>query len=134
MSTLVKDRKESKIEFIENMRQLVAHTWKYISKFPKTTRFIFQTKLCDYVNDAFRHIISANSIYIKTKEDVAQRRTHFNEAIGLINSFEALLDIVQLSYKQYVTDYGWSHWGDLIIKEISLLKGIIKKDETIKFD
>ena len=69
MSTRLNDRKESKILFIDNMYQLVAHTWQYIAKLPKTTRFIFQQKIANIATDGLTCIVRANSIHIKSKEE-----------------------------------------------------------------
>ena len=53
----------------------------------------------------------------------------FEDAIGYINSLEMLLSIVQLKYKEYISDFGWEKWGEYISKEVKLLQGILKSDE-----
>jgi len=119
------------------MRDLVSLTWTNVRKCPKSTRFIYQTKLCEIVENAYFHLITVNSIKVKTEGDRQLRRNHLFEALGLINSLEALLSIVQdnlekersPSGKRYINVNSWKVWGDLIDKERSLVLGVIKQDK-----
>ena len=130
MSTRVNDRKQSPIQFLATMRELVALTWSSMKKCPKNTRFIYQTKVCDYAEEAYMHLITVNSIMVKTESDKIQKRKHLYEALGLINSLEALLSLIQASLdkedKQYVSDNAWLELGKLLFTERNLVLGVIK--------
>lgn len=130
MSTRVKDRKPSPIQFLATMRELVKHTWSNMKKCPKNTRFIYQTKVCDYATTCYMHLITANSIMVKTESDRLQKQKHLNDALGLINTLEALLSLVQESLddsdKQCITDNAWLEFGRLIYKERNLILGVLK--------
>ena len=128
MATKKKDRKPSPVQFIDTAKELVEHTWFYISKFPKSTRFIFQTKISDLAMDLYINTQRANSIFVE-KENEADRqnkRECVQQALGIINSLEGLLSIIQLKYYSEITEYGWKHWGELIDKERKLLSGLLK--------
>ena len=121
------DRRESAMQYLDTLKDLIAHTWVYLPKFPKTTRFIFQTKMNSVLLDCYNKAIMANLIFIKTRDDWQLKRNLINESIGNLASFEAILSIVIVRYKQYVSDYGWQQWGKLIAQERSLLAGVLKK-------
>ena len=130
MSTRVRDRKPSVVQFLATQRELVAMIWSQMKKCPKNTRFIYQTKVCDYALECYRHLVTANSIMVKTDEDKSQRKKHLFEALGLINSLEAILSIVQVSLdksnERCITDNAWQELGKLIITERNLILGVIK--------
>jgi len=136
MSTRVSERKPSPIQFLATMRELVSMTWSNMRKCPKSSRFIYQTKICDIAETAYMHLIIADSIKVKTEKDKSQRRAHLFEALGLINTLEALLSIVQdnlesernPSGKRYITTNAWNVWGAKINEERKLVLGLINRE------
>ena len=76
------------------------------------------------------HLITANSIMVKTESDRLQKQKHLNDALGWINTLEALLSLVQESLddsdKQCITDNAWLEFGRLIHKEKGLILGVLK--------
>lgn len=136
MSTPVRNRNPSPIQYLSTMRDLVSLTWTNMRKCPKSSRFIYQTKICDIAESAYLNLITYNSIKVKTEKDREQKRHHLFEAIGLINGLEALLSIVQQnlesernpSGKRYITMNSWNVWGQLIDKERQLVLGLLKQD------
>lgn len=136
MSTKVVDRKPSPIQFLASTRDLVSMTWSNMKKCPKNSRFIYQTKICDIVETAYMHLITADSIKVKTENDKVQRRGHLFEALGLINTLEALLSIVQqnlegernTSGKRYITMNTWNVWGAKINEVRKLILGLINRE------
>lgn len=127
MSVLKEKRNLSGIEFIEQAKKLVSHTFNYTSKFPKNTMFKFQTRLCDLSTSVLEGACSANSIMGNN----SLRKEYLQKALAALNSFETLLSVVQEGHLQYVSDFGWQEWGRLIDYERTLLLGQIKilKDE-----
>jgi len=128
MSTRVDQRNPSPIQFIDTAKELVAHTWRYLIKFPKTSRFIFQTKLNDLAMEVYEYVVKANTIYTRKDNinDIEAKRQLINKSLGALNSFEGFLSIAQVNHKTEITNYGWEQWGILIDKERILLTGLLK--------
>ena len=128
MSTRVDERKPSPVQFIDTAKDLVAHSWRYLPKFPKATRYVFQTKLSDLAIEVYENAVKANTIFIRKENeaDKESKRQYLVASLGALNSLEGLLAIVQQSHKQDITDYGWTQWGVLINQERALLIGLLK--------
>lgn len=135
MSTRTDERRTSPIQYLDTMSDLVCMTWFYIKKGPKSYRFVYQTKVCDLVNDCYTHLQIANSILCKTDDDRKQKRRHLLEALGLLNSFEAFLDIVRktldkelkVNNRRFIEDKVWTNFAKMINQERILLLGILTK-------
>ena len=123
MSVLLINRNESRVEFIEQARNLVLHTWQHSIKFPKNTMFKFQMKLFELSNNVLENVVSGNSIMSNNE----LRREYFQKSLANLNSFENLLSIIQSGYLQYISDFGWNEWGRLITLERKLILGQLKK-------
>ena len=135
MSTRVEDRKESKIQFLATMQDLVVLVWFYMGKCPKHSRFIYQTKICDVANDCYIHLQIANTIFPHDETEKKQKRGHLLEALGLLNSLEALLSIVMSILKKegkdnqgkrYIEDSAFERIGKVISEERGLICGVLK--------
>ena len=135
MSTRVEDRRESKIQYLATMQDLVALVWFYMGKCPKHSRFIYQTKICDVANDCYIHLQIANTIFLKDEDDKKRKRGHLLEALGLINALESLLSIVMSVLmkegndnqgKRYISDAAFERMGKVISEERTLICGVLK--------
>lgn len=115
------------------MKELVAHTVFYINRMPKSTRFIWQTKICDLAQNALIRVARANAIRIKDNETFLLRRRLLELAIGDIDALEIFLSTIAIGgYFAEISkgsDYPFLHWGELMDKERNLIKKVIAKDE-----
>lgn len=129
LHTLSKDRGESSVQFIETAKELMEHTWRYLHKLPKSTRFTIQQKINDAVIRVYTDVSSANAIFARkdSVEDKEEKRKYIVDALCVLNTVEGLLSSVQNIYKQEISDYGWQNWGKLITEEKKLLTGLLKK-------
>ena len=133
MSTIKRFRNPSGVQFIDTMKELVAHTVFYINRMPKSTRFIWQTKICDLAQNALIRVARANAIRIKDNETFLLRRRLLELAMGDIDALEIFLSTIAIGgYFAEISkgsDYPFLHWGELMDKERNLIKKVIAKDE-----
>ena len=135
MSTRVDERRESTIQYLATMQDLVSLVWFYMGKCPKHSRFIYQVKICDTATDCYVHLQIANSIFVKDEYDARQKRGHLMEAVGRLNALESLLSIVMNTLKKeskenqgkrYIDDSAFERIGKMISIERTLISGVLK--------
>ncbi len=81
------------------------------------------------------HLQIANSIFCKTEDDKKRKRGHLLEALGLLNAFEAFLDLVRktldkelkVNNRRFIEDKVWTNFAKVIKQEKALLVGVISK-------
>ena len=123
MGTRVCDRKQCHIEFEECAKDIIAFVIKYCPRFPKSTRFLFQTRLADLSISILENIDKAQAILSSNKET---KIYHLQMALGCLNTLETTWNIAYKSYSQYMTTSLYFQLGELIHKERALLLGVIK--------
>ena len=143
MSVRVNQRSLSKIQFIDTARELVVHTITYARKFPKSAMFFITKDIVDTARAVYKNVLAANAVYPRKTLDVEIRYKHLQAAIGELHQIDALLGIAKSLFPvpiadkdgkvKGVTEYGWVHWGKLIITEENLVKKVIQSDEKIVF-
>lgn len=127
-------RKPSSVQFVETARELVVHAIRYTRKFPKSAMLLITKDIVDESRTVYKEVLKANSIKPQSKGDVSFRQKHFYEALGALNALDALLSIaVDIVTASTISEYGWTHWGELILNERKLLKGIISSDRKLTF-
>lgn len=133
MGTVARFRNPSGIQFIDTMKDLANHTIFYINRLPKSTRFIWQTKICELVQDALIHVAKANSVFVKYESDYTYRRRLLQSAMGNIDALEIYLATLATGgYYNSIAkgeDFPFLKWGELIDRERSLIKKVMTKDE-----
>lgn len=142
MSTLVRFRNPSGVQFIDTVEELISHTTKYLGRLPKSDRFIWVTDLCSLVKRIGIECVSANTIKdFKIEHDFISRRDHLQKALGYLNALDFYLTIIAKDESKYNAivkgsnneDYPFIRWGELIDEERKLIKGVLKKDEKTFF-
>lgn len=140
MSVRVNQRTLSKIQFIDTARELVVHTITYARKFPKSAMFFITKDIVDTAREVYKNVLAANAIYPTRPLDVEIRYKYFQSAVGALEQLDGLLGIAKNLFPTPVTDngkgiseYGWVHWGELIITEENLIKKVIQSDKKIAF-
>lgn len=132
MSTLKRFRNPSGVQYIDTMKELVAHTVFYINRMPKSTRFIWQTKICDLAQSALINVARANAIRIVDDETFNLRRRLLLLSLGNIDALEIFVSTIAIGgyYKDISKDgdYAFLHWGELMDKERNLIKKVMEKD------
>ena len=140
MSTIRRFRKQSNIQFIDTMMELTNHTVFYANRLPKSVKFIWTTKLCDFCQEALLLLNKGNAIHFTNKDEYTKRKLFFEEALGTLNALEQFLTCISLSdYYDYLISkngneeeqsdpYPFQKWGELLDKERSLIKAILKAD------
>lgn len=130
----VRERNESKILYIDNARELVIHTIKYGKKFPKSAMFFVTKDIADTSREIYKEVVSANAIFPKTPQDIEKRADRLKHALGLIDSLDCFIGIAKdLCSSTNISDYGWVHWGELMVKETNLIKKVLQSDEKLTF-
>lgn len=137
MATRADERRESPIQYLATMQELVSLVWFYMGKCPKHSRFIYQTKVCDAATDCYIHLQIANSIFVKEDDDKRRKRGHLQEAIGLLTALESLLTLVMTTLKKegkenqgkrYINDSAFERIGKTIAIERNLVAGVLKNN------
>lgn len=132
MSVPMGKRKPSPIQFLETARELAVHTLKYTNKtFAKKDTDVIR-RLRDLAINIFNNASAANSVFVATQEDKAIRRQYLVNARGDLFALSSMLSVVMEVISTEITEYGWSHWGELIDKEIRLITALMKKDIDIQ--
>ncbi len=125
-------RNESSVQFIDTARELYEHTLRYCRKFPKSAMFFVTKDIVEASKAVFSDVLAANRIYPKTIGDIAQRRAKLYDALGGLSALDAIIPIAKDIYGlKDISDYGWLHWGELIVKEGNLIKKVMASDEKI---
>lgn len=123
----------SSIQYIDTARELVIHTIKYAKKFPKSAMFLIVKDIVDTAREIYKEVAKANSCYPRSKEDVSFRYAHLLEAKGAVDNLDGLLSVAKELFEVDISEYGWLHWGELINKEMNLIKGVISSDMKLTF-
>ena len=125
-------RNESAVQYVDTARELYEHTLRYCRKFPKSATFLVTKDVVDAAKGVFTNVLAANRIYPKTEGDRAQRRAKLFDALGGLAALDAIIPIAKDIFGlKDVSDYGWAHWGELIVKEGNLIKKVMASDERI---
>ena len=133
MSVIKAFRQESKIQFIDTARELVVHTLTYCKKFPKSAMFLMTKDIAELAKNIYIQVVSANVIFPNSETDIEERKKHFDQALGYIDSLDCFLGIAKDSYTsneegKKISDYGWIHWGELLENEKNLIKKVLSAD------
>ncbi len=81
------------------------------------------------------HLHVANSIKAKDDHSKQAKRGHLQEALGLLQAYEAFLDLIrktldretQVTNKRFIDVSAWEKFGELISKERALILGVLAK-------
>lgn len=98
MSVIKAFRQESKIQFIDTARELVVHTLTYCKKFPKSAMFLMTKDILELAKNIYIQVVSANVIFHNSKTDIEERKKHFDQALGYIDTLDRFLGIAKDSY------------------------------------
>ena len=138
MSTIARFRNPSVVQYIDTMNKLTSHTSFYLDKLPKSTKFTWQVKLVNLMQDAFLNVNRANAIKVRNEQDYLSRRKLLLDALESIAALDCFLSVLAQNDNYYSlivkgtdNDYPFVHWGELIDEETKLLKGVLKKDEEL---
>lgn len=126
MSVLVSKRHQSKVEFIDNSRELLIHTLHCVKKFPKSVTFYLSQDVVKFARDSYTKVVRGNHVYPDTVSKYELKMSYIQGAYDDVVALSSLISIMFDIYKDCLTDYGWEHWGDLINKEKILLSGLLK--------
>ena len=125
-------RNESAVQYVDTARELYEHTLRYCRKFPKSAMFFITKDVVECAKSVLLNVLSANKIYVKTEGDRAQRRAMLQAACGELSTLDAIIPIAKDIFGlKDVPDYGWLHWGELILKEGNLIKKVMASDEKV---
>lgn len=128
MSTLVRFRKLSYMEFEEQAKNIVAFLLKNMPRFPKSTRFIFQTKLSEISFSMLENIKIAQTFLIK---DGDTKTNYLKIALGQLNCLETIWNLTYKMYQQQIPMGLNEELGELIKLERNLLLGVINSNKQM---
>lgn len=149
MSIRLRDRKESKVQFITTAIDIECKTIAFILRMSKKYRDFFAESIGKLVIDLVSNCEMANSIFPNSEERIAVREKHLLEAKGALSALD-----VQLRFCYDIISenpaYGFESsngnpvekgnasqklnkiaetLGGLIVDEMKLIDGVIKSDK-----
>ena len=134
MSVIKSKRGDSPVQFVDTARDLEIHTIRQTTKIQKKYRK-FNDMLIELSITVYNNVKMANSMYNDTKEKIARRTIYFDETLRSLYALISQIDIAKELSMGNITDYGWTHWMELINKELTLIKSLKlsdkKKAETL---
>lgn len=143
MSVPTWKRRESKVLYLDNARELVEFTLRFMKKFPKSSTFYIAKPIMDSAINVYKYCCTANSRFPKCEADVAFRKDFLNMALGELDSMDCNISIAINAYSISTksgedceiksSDYSWTHWGELIYSERSLIIKVLESDSSKNF-
>ncbi len=139
MSVRSDKRNESVIQYLDTARELRVHTIENAPKFPKRVTFYISTNLANLSAEIYKHVATAQNIYLKYPEDFPVRRRELQLAYGKLCALDCEVGIAKDYYDKLnaktreeckISDYAWLHWGELIFKEKNLIRKVLESDES----
>lgn len=134
MSVVKSHREETELTVITKANELTAYTIKICSNeenFPKRYRWCITSKIVESAIDIGNNIIKANSIYIRSEDDLAMRRKYQQEAMS---ETQALLNMINIAYNTFgIKSNRIEYWTQLIVDVQNLLRNWRKSDSNRKF-
>jgi hypothetical protein len=130
MSVLARNRKESDIEFLNTAFELEKYTIKACHNekiIPKRYRLTKGNDLMSASNRIGNAVIKANSIKVETTKQYNQRLELLR---GAIYDIQIMLKDLRLVSEVItsIKDNALEDWTGLLLKEESLIKGLMKSD------
>ncbi len=133
MSVVKSQREETELTVITKASELTTYTIRICSNeenFPKRYRWCLTSKIVESSIDIGNNIVKANSIYIKTEEDLALRHRYQQEA--MTNTY-ALLNMIDIAYKTFgIKADRVQYWTQLVVDVQNLLRNWRKSDNHRK--
>ena len=83
----------SKMEFVQNARNLELFTMKRCVNFPKKYTFHIGNKISTMAFEIYNNVLLANNIYPSNQHEAQIRNDHLIEARGLLYSMVAQIEI-----------------------------------------
>jgi hypothetical protein len=128
ISVIKSKRGESDMQFLDTAYQLYIFTIQQCVKFPKRYTFYVSQDISHIAFEIHRKVKCANSIYPTNSHEFQMRRDYFLESYAdtqsLISQINAATELFQISGGVL------TRWMELINYELSLLKGIMKRDKS----
>lgn len=125
MSTLVKDRKQSVMQFIYIASEIFMHTRKYYKKL-KVLGAEYRSQIVDYSSKLLFYVTKANKIPLN-EEHAIERLGALNEAVYTLTYLKTIVSLFQTLNYEDISPYCWKRYGELFEEESKLLKGCIDK-------
>ena len=125
MSVLLRNRGDSRMEFVNTARELYVLTMKRCANFPKRYMFFITTKIVDSADKVYTCVSAANSISRPLNEHEWQmRRDYFITANAELDNI-----IIRLNETPFpIAAKHMEEWMSMIDKEKRLIAGVQKKD------
>ena len=134
MSVLKNERKESGMQFLDNMKILHYFTLEFCMSMPKRWGSFLTEDICKLATKALVKVKKANSVFPTNQEERQIRKNLFNDAYGDLESMVTLVDNLydfcensgNVNFKLNLKKV--EKWIQAISIEMKLIKGVMKKD------
>ena len=126
MAVIKSKRSESEMEFVHTARQLQIYTIQKVVNFQKRYTFYVSQPIANAATRIHECAKMANSIYPLNQHEAQMRRDYLLRANAELNSLASQLEIAQELFG--VEENAMKFWANLIVSEIALVKGTMKKD------
>lgn len=126
MAVIKSERTESEMEFVHTARQLQIYTIQKVVNFPKRYTFYVSQPIANAATRIHEDVKMANSIYPTNQHEAQMRRDYLLRANAELNSLASQLEVAHELFG--VEENAMKFWAGLIVSEIALVKGTMKKD------
>lgn len=127
MSVIKSKRSVSGVQFLDTARELQMFTMRTCVKFPKRYTFFITNSIVQCAVNIHGFVKKGNSIFPSNAHDVQLRHEQFVMANAELQN---LISQIGIAYDTFpIVDKTIKQWMELIEKEISLIKNVIKKDK-----
>lgn len=143
MSVPTWKRRESKVLYLDNARELCVFTLRFMKKFPKSSRLFIAQSIMNSATNIYKYCCTANARYIKCEDDIKFRKDYLTLALGELDSIDCNISIAIDAYSISIkdkqeceiesSDYSWAHWGELIYSERNLIMKVLESDSKRTF-
>lgn len=122
-NVLLKDRKESTMQYVQTAIHLLKHSTAMCLKMPKRYTFVISTDLVKTAQEIFKDVVHILDTYNndKLKIQLCER------IIARLDYLSSMLNVAYVYAENKITDNQWEVWIGLIVKELGLIKGVKKK-------
>ena len=129
-----KNRKPTKVDFIETTWELRIYTLNICAKFPQRYRVWITDYIVKFSAEAQIHAFEANQIYPKNQEDVKRRKAELTKAYNALDQMYMQIDLAYQTFRFDNSTDGKTNdeilkiWLPMISRSQKLIKGVMSSD------
>lgn len=116
------------MQFIDTAYKLYIFSVQQCVKFPKRYTFYVSQEISHTASEIHRKVKCGNSVFPSNAHEVQKRRDYFIEAYADAQSLISQINVATEMFS--LSGNVLTQWMELIYSELTLIKGVMKKDKT----